>query len=147
MPDYLNRTDGAVTEKTKLLETLRRELQTLKQDMDSTFQLYSAHGLSVDQFKQRYQPLDARKLQLNTETGRTETELAVLKIDGYTAETIKADALQIYTKWPTMTAEEKRTIVEMLVKRIVVTGEEIVITLCYRTSSKKLTEEQHMLRH
>ncbi len=145
--DFLNRTDGAVGEKTKLLETLRREQQTLKQEMDSTFQLYSANGLTVDQFKQRYQPLDARKLQLVTETARTEAELAVLKIDGYSLETIKADALQIYTTWPTMTAEEKRKIVEMLVKRIVVAGEEIAITLCYHPSSKKLTEEQHMLRH
>lgn len=146
MSDFLNRTDSAVAEKTKLLETLRREQQTLKQEMDATFELYHAQGLSIDQFKQRYKPLDVRKLQLEAEVPRVEAELAVLKIDGYSAETIKADALQLYTNWPTMTPEQKREIVEMLVKRIVISGEDIAITLCYHPSSKKLTEEQHMLK-
>jgi site-specific DNA recombinase len=146
MSDFLNRTDSAVAEKAKLLETLRREQQTLKQEMDATFELYHAQGLSIDQFKQRYKPLDVRKLQLEAEVPRVEAELAVLKIDGYSAETIKADALQLYTNWPTMTPEQKREIVEMLVKRIVISGEDIAITLCYHPSSKKLTEEQHMLK-
>jgi len=147
MAEFMNRTDQAVAEKTELLETLRREQQSLKHEMDATFQLYSANGLSVDQFKQRYKPLDTRKQQMDTELPKVEAELAVLKIDGYSVETIKADALELYTNWPKMTAEQKREIVEMLVKRIVVSGDEIVITLCYHPSSKKLTEEQHMLTH
>lgn len=147
MADFLNRTDSAAAEKTKLLETLRREQQTLKQEMDATFQLYSANGLSIDQFKHRYKPLDARKLQLEAEIPRVEAELAVLKIDGYNVESIKTDALQLYTNWPNMTPEQKREIVEMLVKRIVVAGEDVVINLCYHPSSKKLTEEQRMLTH
>lgn len=147
MSDFLNRTDSAVADKTKLLETLRREQQTLKQEMDATFELYQAQGLSIDQFKERYKPLDVRKLQLAAEVPRVEAELAVLKIDGYSAETIKADALELYANWPKMTPEQKREIVEMLVKSIVVSGEDVVLNLCYHPSSKKLTEEQHMLKY
>ncbi len=147
MSDFLNRTDSAVADKTKLLETLRREQQTLKQEMDATFELYQAQGLSIDQFKERYKPLDVRKLQLAAEVPRVEAELAVLKIDGYSAETIKADALELYANWPKMTPEQKREIVEMLVKSIVVSDEDVVLNLCYQNSSKKLTEEQHMLKY
>lgn len=145
MSDFLQRSDVAVNEKTKLLETLRREHQGVKQEMDSTFQLYSSGGLTVDQFKQRYEPLDARKRQLETEVPRSEAELAVLKIDGFSADHIKTDALEFYQKWPKMTREQKREIVEMLVKRIVVSGEDVTINLCYHPSSKEMTEEQHML--
>ena len=147
MSDFLNRTDSAVADKTKLLETLRREQQTLKQEMDATFELYQAQGLSIDQFKERYKPLDVRKLQLAAEVPRVEAELAVLKIDGYSAETIKADALELYANWPKMTPEQKREIVEMLVKSIVVSDEDVVLNLCYQNSSKILTEEQHMLKY
>lgn len=146
LASYLRGSDKAVSETTKLLQALRREQHNLKQEMDSTFQLYSAGGLTADQFRQRYQPLDARRGQLETEVPRAEAELAVLKVDGFSAEHVHSEALEFYSNWPKMKTEQKREIVEMLVKRIEVSGEDITISLCYHPSSKIMTEEQHMLR-
>jgi len=71
------------------------------------FELYKARGLSVDQFKERYQPIDARKRQIEAEIPRIEAEVDLAKVDEFSAEHIMAEATDLRARWPKMTSEER----------------------------------------
>ncbi len=143
---YLSRASDTVTDQQKLLETLRAELRRVKEEMESAFRLFHANGIDVDGFKARHQPLEERRKQIEAEMPRIEGELAFLKVDGLTAEHIMADAKSFYARWPKMTQDEKRGIVESLVRSIVISKEEIAINLSYAPSSENMTERQRSAR-
>lgn len=143
--NYLKGANGAIREKAGLLETLRGDLQKVKQEADQTYQLYLGGGLTVAQFKERYQPLDTRKRQLEDEIPRAEAELDVLKIDEFSSEQIMAEARDLHTRWPKMNQDERRKIVETLVKDIVIGRGEITLNLCYLPSFEEMTNGQRIL--
>jgi site-specific DNA recombinase len=143
---YLAQANQTIGERAQLLESLRKELQKVKADADTTYQLCLAHGLTVAQFKQRYQPLDARKQQIEAEIPRIEAEMDILKTDELSNEQIVAEAEDLHARWPQMAAEERRKIVELLVKDIVVGKDEISLNLCYHPSFVDTTKRQHILR-
>ena len=143
---YIERANGALSEKTTLLETLRQQLKTVKQDADKTHELYLAGALTVAQFKERYQPMDDRKHQIEDEIPRVEAEIDLLKIDGLSSKEIMAEAQDLHARWPIMTLEERRKIVEFLVKSIVIGDGEISLNLCYRPSFEELTNGQRILK-
>ena len=142
---YLERADKTKSEKADLLESLRKQLKSVQEDADKTHELYLAGGLTVAQFKERYQPLDDRKHQLEDEIPRVEAELDVLKIDGLSTEQIMAEAKNMHSRWPTMTLEERRTLVELLVKDIIIGKTEITLNICYRPSFEEMTIKQRSL--
>jgi site-specific DNA recombinase len=64
---YLESANASIGEKTQLLDILRSELEKVKQQAEQTYQLYLKQGLTVEQFKGIYQPLDARKKQIEAD--------------------------------------------------------------------------------
>ena len=144
--DYLEKANSTIGEKGRLVETLSKELEKVKSESDKVFRFYLDDGLSKEQFKERYQPLDERKKQIEAELPKAEADLSLLKIDGLTSEYIVEEARDIQATWPTMTPDEKRRIVESLVKRITIAADEIDITLCYLPSFREITNRQRMLR-
>ncbi len=101
----------------------------MKQEADQTQRLYLDGGLNVAQFKGIYQPLDARKHQIEEEIPRIEAEADLLKVNGLTTEHIMAEANALHTRWPKMTSEGKRGMVELLVKTITVGKDDIHLSL------------------
>ena len=134
-----------ISEKTQLLETLQKELQGVKTDADKTHELYLAGGLTVAQFKERYQPLDERKHQLEDEIPRVEAELDLLKINEFSSEQIMAEVSNLHATWPQKTAEQRRQIVEYLVQDIVIRKDEITLNLCNKTLFEESTNRQRNL--
>ena len=127
---YLQGANGTMADKTRQLETLRKELDKVKAEADRAYALYMEGGLTVAQFKERYQPLDERKTQIQAELPKLEAELDVLRIDGLTTEQIMSEVRDLHGRWPKMGLDEKRKIVEMLVKDIRIGDGEITISLC-----------------
>lgn len=142
---YLSKASDEVTEKAKLLETLQKELQKVKQQAEQTYQLYLANGLTVPQFKEIYQPLDARKIQIEAELPRIQGEVDLLRVNGLSSEHIMTEAIDLYDRWPKMNSDEKRRIVESFVKEIIIGKEEITLNLCYLPSYEEMTNRQRML--
>lgn len=136
---YLKKANSTTTEKTQLLESLRSELNKLKQQADQTYRLYLEGGLTAQQFKEIYDPLDGRKHQLEDEIPRVEAELDVLKVDSFSSEHIMAEAHDLHSRWPKMTQEERRRMTELLVKDIVVGKGEITLNICYIPSYEEMT--------
>jgi site-specific DNA recombinase len=143
---HLAQANNTIAEKTHLLETLRKELQRVKADADKAYDLYAAGGLTVAQFKERFQPLDEQKHQLEQEIPRIEADLDLLKINEFSSEQIMDEITTLHARWPKMPPEERRRIVEFLVKEIVIKGDEITLNLCYDLSSKQSTNRQRNLK-
>jgi site-specific DNA recombinase len=142
---YLERANETISEKTLLLNDMRKELKSIKESADKTHELYLAGGLTVPQFKERYQPIDDRKHQIEEEIPRLEAEVDLLKVDEFSREFIMAEAQDLHSRWPKLTIEERRRIVELLVKDIVIGNGEISFNLCYLPSFEEMTNKQRMI--
>ena len=140
--EYVNGANRAVGDKSQLFASLKSEQGRVKEEIESTFRLYHSGGLSADQFRVRFAPLDQRQKEIEAELPRLEGELAYLKIDGLSAEQITAEASDFYDRWPKMIPEQKRSYVESLVKTIVVSKDEVAINLCYLPSFENMAESQ-----
>jgi len=141
----LKSANGAIGEKTTLLETLEREHQKTVREAERIYRLYMDEGLTTQQFKELYNPVDARKKQLEEEMPRVQAEVDLLQIDGFSSEYIMAEIDEIGTSWPTMTPDQRRNLVELLVKKITVGKGEIDISLCYVPTFKEMTNGQRLL--
>ena len=143
--DYLQKASTTINEKNRLVETLAKELVRVKSEIEKTYQLFLADALTTDQFKERHQPLDERKKQIEAELPKAEADVSLLRIDGLSSEYIMAEARDVEASWPDMNTDERRRIVESLVKRITVAKDEIEFSFCYLPSFREMTNRQRML--
>lgn len=142
---YLKGANATIGEKTQLLETLQGELQKVKEKADQTYQLYLQHGLTVEQFKELFQPLDARKKQIEADIPRVEAEADMLAVDSLSSEQIMAQARDLHSRWPKMNHDERRKMIEIIVKSIVIGNGEITLNLCYLPTFEQMTTGQRIL--
>ena len=143
--EYLQKASTTIDEKNKLVQTLTKELERVKSEIEKTYQLFLADALTTDQFKERHQPLDERKKQIEDELPKAEAEISLLKIDGLSSEFIMAEARDVEACWPDMNTDERQRIVESLVKRITIAKDEIEFSFCYLPSFREITNRQRML--
>jgi hypothetical protein len=61
---YLKAANDTIGKKVQMLETLRNDLQKVKLQADQTLETYPKQGLTLEQFKEIYQPLNQRKRQI-----------------------------------------------------------------------------------
>jgi len=140
--EYLEKANTTIAEKGGLVETLSKELEKVKSEAEKVYRLYIDEMITGDQFKDRYQPLDERKKQIEAEIPKAEAEFSILKIDGLSSEYIMEEARDIHACWPNMNTDEKRRIVEILAKQITISKDEIDISLCYLPSFREITNRQ-----
>ncbi len=144
--DYLSRASSAVAEKDQLLKTQEKELQRVKNEADRAYSLYVEGGLSVDQFKERYQPADTRRKQLEEDLPRLQADIDLMKVDGMSESAIMAEAMDLHSRWQHMQSNERRRIVELLVRTIVIGKDEVTFNICYIPRFEELTERQRTVR-
>lgn len=140
---YIHGAQGALTDKTRQLDTLKKELDRVKTEANDAYTLYREGGLTILQFKELYQPLDERKLQIQAELPKLQTEVEALRVNGLTSENIMAEAKNLHGRWPKMGLDEKRKIVELLVKDIKIGDGEITFNICYRTTYEEVANSQY----
>lgn len=121
--------DTALSQKRELLRTLESEQAAVTDEADKLYRLYLDNGLSVAGFRERNDPLAARKEQLATEIPRLQGEIDFLTIRQLHSTEAVADAQTLYGSWATLSFEEKRGIVETIVGRITVGDEGVEIDL------------------
>jgi hypothetical protein len=61
------------------------------------------------------------------------------------ANEVVAEATDLYKRWPSFEPSDKRRIIESIIEKIVLTGDEIDITLCYMPSYEVFTTRQRNL--
>jgi site-specific DNA recombinase len=124
---------------------MRTELKRVSDEADQTYRLYLDRGLDVPQFKERYQPLDARKKELEAELPKIEAEVDALKINSISAAEVMQRAQDLPARWQKMTSEERRQLIEIVVKENLVGEKEFDVTLYELPIFKEVTNKQRML--
>ena len=115
----------------------RNRLSQQRQESDKTYRLYLDGALTVPEFKERFQPLDARKQEIEKEISNLEAEADLLKVERLSTEQIMSEARDLAARWPNMPPASRRNIVEMLVKDITVGQGEISLNLYYAPSLER----------
>ncbi len=138
---YLAQADATIKEKEELLENLEREADKVRQEMDKVYRLYIADQISPDGFGRTYRPLEERLAQLQAQLPQLQGELDFLKIQYLSSDEIITEARDLYGRWPQLTPQEKRHIVEHITERIVIGKGDIEIDLAYLPSSSEVMAE------
>jgi site-specific DNA recombinase len=137
----------AAAEKEGLLETTRQQIQRVKDEMNRTHRLYLEGAVSVEGFKEFYGPAEERLKQLQAEQVRVQADVDIGRVNSFSVEAVLQEASDLQNRWPALSADEKRQIVESIVQSIIVDKDkqEIAITLsCLPTSVKTPNSQQHL---
>jgi site-specific DNA recombinase len=132
---YLKQADKRMKEKEELLRVLEGEHKGNASEMERLYRLYMDDGISKDAFSGKYRSLEERQKQLEEELPSLQAELDLMKIHYLSSEEIISEAKDLYSRWPSLSREEKRHIVEAITERITVGKDDIDISLNYLPSS------------
>ncbi len=113
--------------------------------MRKVYQLYQTDQVSPEGFGKLYRPLEDQERSLTAELPKLQGEVDALEMQQLSADEVIAEATNLHKLWPKFTDDEKRRIIESIVEKIVVSGDEIDISLCYLPSSEELTKRQRNL--
>ncbi|MPZ29534.1 MAG: recombinase family protein [Rhodospirillales bacterium] len=127
-----------VRQKEELIAVLEAERNKITKQQNTLIDLYQGGGLPKEDFGPRYQPLADRLKQIDEELPALEASRDVLKINSLSAEEVMAAATDLYTRWPTLSREEQRQIVEMIIDRITVGKDEVSIALLLSDNSPQM---------
>ncbi|MCU7933946.1 MAG: recombinase family protein [Candidatus Thiodiazotropha sp. (ex Dulcina madagascariensis)] len=136
--NYLSQADSVIKEKEELLEVLDTKQRNLQRDMDKLYELYLAGETPKEGFGKKYRPLEERFKQLDEQIPELQGEVDFLKIKYLSSDEIVTEAKDLYTRWPDLSKEEKRKIVETITESIVIEKDEIAINLNYLPPSPQL---------
>ncbi len=122
-----------------------QRLEKTRAEMRKVYQLYVSDKVSPEGFGKLYQPLEEQERQLASELPKLQGEVDALEMQQLSADEVVAEATNLYKRWPALPGDSKRQIIESIVDKIVVKGDEIDITYCYMPSSEELTTRQRNL--
>src|ERR1700736_6222892 len=84
--EYLEKAHTTINEKSVLLQALTKELERVRAEADMVYRFAVDGKITGDQLKDRYQPLDERRIQIEAEIPKVEADLSLLRIDGLSSE-------------------------------------------------------------
>lgn len=128
---HLERANGTIQAKSELLKVLEAERQKLSGEINKLHDLYQSGMIDKHGFGAKYHPWADRLRQLDDEIPAAQAELDVMKIGHLSEEEIISGARDLYERWPTLPADEKRHIVEAITEKIIVGQDEVDINLYY----------------
>lgn len=118
-------------EKEALIEAARAELRKLQADEDELFALHQRREIPTEGFGLRYNPILARRKELDAEIPRLQAECDLIRLNLLNQEEAIRGALDLTQRWDRLEHGEKRQIVETITDRIVVGREEVEINLLH----------------
>ncbi|HWD26657.1 MAG TPA: recombinase family protein [Rhizomicrobium sp.] len=128
---HRERADAQMIELQERLDHMARERERVRREMDKVYQLYLGDQITKEGFGDRYRPLEERAGALDDELPATQAALDLLRINHLAHGTMVADARDLHERWPQLSMEEKRAIIEAITKRIVIGKETVEIDLYY----------------
>lgn len=126
---FLRTAKGGLSGKQELVASLRKERDHVKHEADQCFVLFGQGSITSAQFKDKFQPLDARKHEIDREIPRIQGEIDALTAEELSCEHVMSQGTAFYDRWPTLTEEQKRGIVELFLKGIEIGKDDVAIQL------------------
>ncbi|HYE33232.1 MAG TPA: recombinase family protein [Methylomirabilota bacterium] len=137
--EYLRTASDTLSSKEELVESLKREFERVNRDCDVAFELYKTGGLTVTQFKEKYQPLDKRKQEIAAELPRLQGELDALRLNTLSEEYLTKEVHGLHARWPNMEQEDRRQVIEQIVTEMIVGSGQISIKFCHLPAFEQMT--------
>lgn len=134
---HLAQGEESLQEKELLIEKLLKEERKVSAEIDKLHELYQSGAIDKKGFGSKYFQLAERKSQLEDEIPQVQAERDVLKISLLSQEEVFSEAKDLFTRWQSLGGEEKRRIVETLVKQIRIFDDEVEIELLYTPTPQK----------
>jgi hypothetical protein len=104
---------------------------------------YGLTDATPDHSKKFNAPLSDQRYQLDEELARIQAEIDVLKIDNISSERLVTKAMDLHSRWPEMSLEEKPREAELMVRSMVVGDGEIEFNLVHLPSYQEFTNWQN----
>lgn len=127
----LEQNDRVLEEKRSLLASAEAEREAVERDRAKVYRAYLDDELTTEAFGALYRPLDQRLHALGEEIPRLQAEIDVVAINNLSAAEVATSAGTLYERWPALTFEEKRAVVETLVERVTIGDGEVELALAY----------------
>ncbi len=67
-----------------------------------------------------------------------QAEIDFLKVQYLSSDDILTEAKDLYTRWPKLSQEEKRKVIENITEKIIIGKDDVTIDLCYIPSSSEI---------
>lgn len=144
---YMDTATTALSETQQLLEARRKESAKLEADTQRMLQLFLENAVSAEDFKKFNQPLSEHRQQVEDEVLTLEAQVSALKVDEISSEQVIAEAADLHARWPKMSLDDRRRMVELIVKRISVGKDTIDLRLTHLPSYKEITNWQNTYPH
>jgi site-specific DNA recombinase len=128
---HLREADTVLQAKETLLAVLAKDRPRLSTEIDKLYELYQSGAIDKTGFGAKYHPLAERQRQLDDEIPMIQAEVDVMKIAHLSKDEIVSEARDLYSRWPTLPAEERRRIIEAITERITIGTDEVSIDLYY----------------
>jgi len=120
-----------IIDKQKLLTVLQSDAQKLKDKIDKVMELYFEGNFAKEAFDSHHSPLYTQQQQKLTEIAEVQSSIDSLSVHSLSSDQVLHDAKNLYTQWNTFTKEDKKNIIETVVKNITIGAEDIEIELAY----------------
>jgi len=142
---HLSNANQHLNEKKARLAAHTQNLEKVRSEMRKVYQLYQGDKITPDGFGTLYRPLEDQERSLATELPKLQGEVDAMEMRSISADQVVEEATNLHRRWPKFTSDEKRSIIESIVEKIVVAGDSIDITYSYIPSSEEFTKGQRNL--
>ncbi len=132
---HVLRTDEELAEKEKLIENRKREGTRVQGEIDRLFQLYFDGEIPKEGFGKKYAPLEHRQKQIDADVATLQAEIDSAKIIQINRDHVLNEARNLNSRWPELSPDQKKTIVQMTTDEVIVGKDEIEICLAYLPTS------------
>jgi site-specific DNA recombinase len=141
----ISQSETLIAEKEALLKTVSGEYDKLLQKAEQMTNMRIGGELTKEDFAKFYKPSETRLRQIENQMPELQAEIDFLKIQQLSADTVIQDAKDLYTNWPNLPFEEKRSIIETITEKIIINTDSIDISLAYAPASTsfQMTEKGH----
>lgn len=134
---HLDREKQKVEEMEILLDAQKREYQKLKQKVANILELYHDGELSKEAFKEHHEPVYENLKQAEQSMLELEAEIDALRMQSLDNREVVHEARDLHKLWHKFTNEEKKNIIQVITKSIIVGKEDIEINLAYMPALTK----------
>jgi len=118
-----------LVEREGLYHTLSNELKAVNDKAHTLLEMRFTGEMTPQTFVEYHKPFEERRAQIEEQLPQLEGEIDHLKIQQQSVDTVLQKAKDLYQSWPTLGLPEKRGIVEMITKEIIVETEMVIVRL------------------
>ncbi|MDB5284249.1 MAG: recombinase family protein [Bacteroidota bacterium] len=129
--EYLSKTNEEIQSKESLLAVITTEASKLRKEKTELINLRLHGEMNKDSFAEHFKPLEERLMQIDAQLPELQAEVDFLKIQHLSSDVVLQEAKDLYTRWPTLSFEAKRGIVETITTSITIGKEDISFKLAY----------------